>query len=146
MGGGEEKKVFFPFWIISHKWKITQVQQSTDPGLKQLRSCIGTKVLKLWRVFLFSKSLQCVFKQVKLWNRCNKKGRPRKPTQVYFSVIGMAKKKEKGTWVVAKWLSVTAWGTEWEQFSLPPPPWQFYGFRFLFNFLPYNCREMFIKI
>ena len=30
-----------------------------------------------------------------------------------FLVIGKAKKKEKGTSVVARWLYVKAWETEW---------------------------------
>ena len=63
---------------------------------------------------------------------------------MYFLVIGTAKKKEKGTRVVARWLSVIEWGTEW----LPPPLGNFMGSDcYLFSFLkiafsfPWNALE-----
>jgi hypothetical protein len=55
---------------------------------------------------------------------------------VYFLVLGTAKKKEKGTRVVARWLFVKAWGTECNIFSLPPPLGNFMGSDcYLFSFL-----------
>ena len=72
---------------------MTRVYQSTDPT-QVMYSDKSFKIMK--KVFLFLNLFIVYCKQMKFWIRYNKKGSLHNLTQLYFLVIEMTKKKEKG--------------------------------------------------